>query len=181
MNKICVLVLMAVVVAANVTAGERILEAEINVAASVSEVWTAWTTEAGVKSFFAPASNVDLRPDGVYDILFFPDNPAGSRGAEGMRILVVEPEHRFAFTWNASPVWPEVRKQRTVVNIRLTPAEGNRTRVLLSHSGWGEGEDWDAAYDYFVGGWETILNRLLYRFTVRPIDWNNVPEGLWYD
>lgn len=43
MNKICVLVLMAVVVAANVTAGERVLEAEINVAASVSEVWTAWT------------------------------------------------------------------------------------------------------------------------------------------
>ena len=55
--------------------------------ASIDEVWDSWTTASGIRSFFARDGMVDLNVDGEYSVLFFPEIPAGQRGAEGMRIL----------------------------------------------------------------------------------------------
>jgi uncharacterized protein YndB with AHSA1/START domain len=48
-----------------VEAGDRILRAEMDIPAPVEQVWRAWTTEEGIRSFFAPAARVDLRVDGL--------------------------------------------------------------------------------------------------------------------
>lgn len=59
---------------------------EITVNGSIEEVWDAWTTKEGIKTFFAPDCNIDYRIDGVYEIFFSPEKEPGLRGAEGMRI-----------------------------------------------------------------------------------------------
>lgn len=151
---------------------ERVLRAEVVVNALPAEVWAAWTTEAGIATFFAPAGKVDLRVDGTYDIWFLPDNPPGQRGAEGMRILDVEPNERFAFTWDAPPSIPRIRNKRTMVIVELAPEGTASTRVRFTHLGWGSGPDWDKAYDYFAEAWGgTVLPRLIHRFANGPIDW----------
>jgi len=43
---------------------------EQNVNANIEDVWNAWTTEEGVKSFFAPACNIDLKVGRAYEMLF---------------------------------------------------------------------------------------------------------------
>jgi uncharacterized protein YndB with AHSA1/START domain len=103
---------------------ERAVRAQVVVEAPVDDVWDAWTTAAGIRSFFAPAATVELRVDGPYEILFNPDAPPGERGAEGMRILAFQPRKMLAFTWNAPPHLSEVRGQQTHVLIRLQPREG---------------------------------------------------------
>ena len=40
---------------------ERIIHAETIVDASLDRAWDAWTAEEGIKSFFAPACNIDAR------------------------------------------------------------------------------------------------------------------------
>jgi hypothetical protein len=53
----------------------------------------------------------------------------------------------------------------------------DRTRVLLRHDGWGEGGEWDGAFEYFNRAWKrTVLPRLKYRFESGPIDWNSPPD-----
>jgi uncharacterized protein YndB with AHSA1/START domain len=64
---------------------DRAIREEVIVEASVDAVWDAWTTEAGVRSFFAPACAVELRVNGPYEIVFNPEAKPGQRGAEGMR------------------------------------------------------------------------------------------------
>ena len=39
--------------------GERILKKDVVVDAPVAAVWAAWTTEEGVRGFFAPAAKVE--------------------------------------------------------------------------------------------------------------------------
>jgi len=154
---------------------EKSIVAEINVAADLKDVWDAWTTEKGVKSFFAPECKVDLRPDGMYEIYFNPDAPPGSRGGEGLRIMSIQPPQMLSFTWNAPPNLPNVREQRTHVVIRLFPEEGG-TKVTLYHDGWGTGREWDEACTYFQNAWgQIVLPRLKYRFIHGPIDWKNPP------
>lgn len=151
---------------------QRLIDAEVTVPAGIDEVWAAWTTEAGIRSFFAPACRIELRVDGPYEILFQPDAPEGSRGAEGTRILSFQSPRMLSFTWNAPPHLAEVRRQLTHVWIRLTPDGRNRTRCRLTHGGWGEGGQWDEALQYFTRAWTAIvLPNLAKRFAEGPRDW----------
>ena len=154
---------------------EKSISAEVLVSANPGEVWDAWTTEAGIKSFLAPACDIDIRPDGKYEIFFNPHAPYGERGGEGLRVMSVQPMKMLSFTWNAPPHLPDVRGQRTHVIIRLMP-EKKGTLVRLHHDGWGTGGEWDKAFQYFDRAWnDIVLPRLKYRFEHGPIDWNSPP------
>ena len=156
---------------------DRVIREEVIVEASVDAAWEAWTSEEGIKTFFAPACNVDLRIDGLYEILFTPDAEPGQRGAEGMRIMAFQPKKMLAFTWNAPHDLPNVRDQLTHIVIRLSELPEGRIRVTIAHDGWGEGEEWDRAFAYFVRAWkDVVLPRLKYRFSTGPVDWSNPPR-----
>ena len=151
---------------------ERIIQKEAAIAASLREVWQAWTTEKGVCTFFAPAANVDLEIGGLYEMLFNPDAPAGSKGSEGCKVLSYLPDQMLSFDWSAPPQYPDIRTERTWVVVELTAGPLNTTRVELSHLGWGEGDEWDQVFQYFKRAWDIVLGRLAYRFSHGPIDWN---------
>jgi uncharacterized protein YndB with AHSA1/START domain len=158
-------------------AGTRVLTAEIVVNAPVEKAWNAWTTPDGVKTFFAPACTIEPWVDGAYNILFHPNEKPGERGAEGMRILSFEPMKRFAYTWNAPPSLPDIRRQRTMLILNFESAGTGRTRVRFTQIGWGEGPDWDKAYEYFDHAWNAlVLPRFRYAMEVGPIDWNKIPD-----
>ena len=98
---------------------ERVIRAETIVHASQDEVWDAWTTEKGIKSFLAPECNIELRVSGPYEIFFDPEAEFGRRGGEGVRILALEPKKMLSITWNAPPHLSEVREQWTHVTVRF--------------------------------------------------------------
>lgn len=157
----------------------RAIELEIVVNASVEKVWKSWTTREGIRSFFAPGCDIDLRVLGKYDILFAPTAAAGSRGAEGNLILAIQERKMFSFTWDAPPSIPDIRKQRTSVVIRFESLDSDTTRLSLTQSGWGEGAEWDKAYNYFIRAWgDAVLPFLKYSLEVGPIDWKNPPREL---
>lgn len=157
----------------------RALHAELVVNAPVQAVWDAWTSVAGIKTFFAPDGQIDPRVDGTYAIFFDPNAAPGARGADDMRILVFEPPRRLVFTWNAPVDQSYVRAQRTVVTIELEAAPPGTTRLRFSHTGWGTGDEWDRAYAYFDAAWNRlVLPRLVWRFAHGPIDWSAPPRDL---
>jgi uncharacterized protein YndB with AHSA1/START domain len=138
----------------------------VEVAAPVDSVWAAWTTEAGVKSFFTPNCKVESRVDGAYEMYFAPDAPEGLRGGEGNKILAMQPGKLFSFTWNSPPTLPEARKQRTHVDIRFQSLGEKKTQITLIHGGWGDGGEWDKAFEYFSKAWgQMVLPSLQKRFT----------------
>jgi uncharacterized protein YndB with AHSA1/START domain len=144
---------------------EPFVHAEVIVDASAEQVWNAWTTTEGVKSWFAPGANIEPKVGGAYEIFFAPDEPAGQRGADGMRILLFQPQSALAFTWNAPAKFGERRNQLTHVIVRLYPISEKQTRVTLTHSGFGLGAEWDAVRAYFDGAWsQVVLPRLQARF-----------------
>jgi uncharacterized protein YndB with AHSA1/START domain len=152
-------------------AQDRAITKDVVVRAQPAAVWEAWTTAAGIESFFAPEAIVDARADGAFRLHFNPYAPPGAKGADDMRFLALQKERMLSFTWNAPPHLPEARLQRTVVIVRLEPSADRGTRVRLSHVGWGDGGEWDKAYEYFDRSWGNVLANLQKRFTDGPIDW----------
>lgn len=155
----------------------KAITADIIIKAPVNEVFNAWTTLEGIKSFFAPDANIRLEVMGPYEIIFIPDNQEGSRGGEGNVILSFQKNKMLSFTWNAPPELNEVRNERTHVILNFIPVNGNETRLLFHQDGWGESDVWDKSFDYFNHAWKNVvLKRLQYRFEVGPVDWKNPPQ-----
>jgi uncharacterized protein YndB with AHSA1/START domain len=157
-----------------VTQGERdrVVAGEVIVNVGVPRAWDAWTTEDGVRSFFAPACNIEPRVGGPYEILFDPDAEPGSRGAEGMTVMAVQPMKMLAFSWNAPPHLSEVRDQLTHVVVRFEEVDEERTRVTLRHDGWGDGGQWDDAFAYFERAWfDAVLPRFARAMDGHPHVW----------
>jgi uncharacterized protein YndB with AHSA1/START domain len=153
----------------------RALRYRVDIPAPIEAVWSAWTEAARVKEWFARGSNIDLRPLGSYEILFDPDAAPGKRGAENNLVLAVQPPEMLAFTWDAPMQFPEARKQRTSVVVRLEQLGPDRTRVWFEQTGWGRGGEWDESYRYFTSAWKFVLTMLHYRYTVGPVDWSRFP------
>ena len=158
-------------------AAERAIDKEVLVDATVDQVWEAWTTKAGITSFFAPDADIDARVGGAFHLFINPYAAPGMKGADTMRYLALQPKTMLSFDWNAPPSLPNVRGQHTVVILRFSP-EGAKTRLMLHQVGWGSpdganGKEWDAAYKYFDGAWSNVLANLQKRFAAggQPVDW----------
>ena len=164
----------AIALAATAAIGaERAIDKEVVVAAPIESVWQAWTTRAGIRTFFAPDAEIDARVGGAFHIHINPFAEPGMKGADDMRYMALQRPTMLSFDWNAPPSLPEVRAQRTFVVVRLAPVDAQSTRVTLHHTGWGSGGQWDDTYAYFDRAWGNVLGNLKKSFESGPIDWTD--------
>ena len=152
-------------------AAERSLDKQIEIAATLDQAWDAWTTREGIVSFFAPDAKIEARVGGAFQIYIDPLGEPGSKGADDMRFMALQPKKMLSFDWNAPPNLPLARAQRTFVVLRFEPLGDKTTRITLHHTGWGEGGEWDKAHAYFDRAWTGVLGNLKKRFDVGPQDW----------
>jgi uncharacterized protein YndB with AHSA1/START domain len=164
--------------AAVAVAAERAIDKSVDVAATLDQAWEAWTTRDGIVSFFAPDARIEPRVGGAFHIHIDPGAPPGSKGADDMRFMAVQPKKMISFDWNAPPSLPEARAQRTFVVVRFEPIDDKTTRVRLHHTGWGDGGEWDKAHAYFDRAWGGVLGSLKKRFEQGPTDWKPWLEQL---
>jgi uncharacterized protein YndB with AHSA1/START domain len=150
----------------------RPIDLELRVPGKLADVWRAWTTTEGAQKWFAPKTNIELRPGGPFEILFMPDNPSGQRGAEDLKVITYVPQEMLTFEWNAPPQFPKARAQRTWVAVRFADAGDGTVRVRLTHLGFAERvaehPDMKAEYeqvrDYFSKAWPRVLDHLREQF-----------------
>jgi uncharacterized protein YndB with AHSA1/START domain len=143
------------------------------VSAGIDAVWAAWTTDGGVRGFFAPESHVDAVEGGAYELYFALDLPAGERGSEGCTLVALDRPRRLEFTWNFPPSLPTLRDLHTNVVVELREDDGE-TAVTLRQTGFLDGEDWSEGRAYFERAWGLVLRRLRQRFEQGPIDWEHL-------
>ncbi len=125
------------------------IEKELFLKAAPERVFQALTEKAELERWFVKQIEIDLRPGGAVS---FDWDRAGGVFEVG-KILVLEAPHRFSYTWEALSPAP------TPVIFELT-AENDGTRLHLTHTGIGEGEDWENYYAALNNGWNVHLSHL---------------------
>ena len=123
-----------------------------------ASAWRDWASaDALTKWWNVPATNIDLRVGGPFELLFDTNADEGLQGSEGCRYLAYVPGEMISFTWNAPPHLP-LRASNTWVVITFTPTETDSTTVRLAHTGFLDGSDWDDYMAYFDAAWEQVLD-----------------------
>lgn len=152
--------------------GERILRHEVVVDATLQEVWAAWTTSEGLRSFAAPIAVIDFRMGGLWEASYRLDAKMGDTTIVN-EIIGYVPIEMLAIRIRRTPPGfphPEVAKQLWTV-MQFQELEPKRVRVVISMCGWKEGPEWDAVYQLFEKGNAKVSAWLYKRFEAGPIDW----------
>jgi uncharacterized protein YndB with AHSA1/START domain len=147
------------------SAAPRALQFDVDVPASVKDVWAALSTSEGMRTWIAPEATVDLRPGGEWLARF----PGAAPG--GGKIDSLSPEATIVIHAMAPEKFPEVRAIGTTAAFTLTPCGDRCTHVRLTQTGWREGKEWDDAFDYLATGNAQLLELLHRRFVSGPIQW----------
>jgi uncharacterized protein YndB with AHSA1/START domain len=136
------------------------------------DVYRAYATADGWKSFLGIEARVQAVPGGSFEILFRPDAPPGERGSEGCTVLALVPGEMFSHTWNAPPRLPYAREHPTWVVVTFDAVAAKITRVRLRHLGFAEraagapdhAAEFQEARAHFQGAWPRVLTALCERF-----------------
>lgn len=130
----------------------------VEIESGVRTVFEAWSTADGWTSVYdAPGmgAEIDLAIGGPYEWYFY-----DKTGSNGCQVLSYIPDRMISFTWNAPPDQPVTRGRRTWVVVELEPLGAARTRVTLTHLGFGTGPEWDETYAYFDKAWPSVLGAM---------------------
>jgi len=170
MRSALVLPFLAFATLASAAPQDRAIRKEVVVPAPVADVWKAWTTNEGMRSWLVPDSKIDLRPSGPYEVYFVAGGRIGERGSEGCQVLSYLPERMLSFSWNAPPPMVEARKRRTFVVLEFIP-QGKETKLVLTNGGYGTDKVADESFAYFDRAWDMVLQGCRKRFVDGPAQW----------
>jgi uncharacterized protein YndB with AHSA1/START domain len=146
------------------------LDFEVEVPASIDDVWKAFTTADGMATWVSPEAEVELREGGNW-LAKFPGAASG-----GGTIVKFTPLKDLAISAMAPEAFPTVRRERTLAVFNFTVVDQGHTRVHLRQTGWKEGEEWTKAFAYLAEGNAILLNMLHDRFVNGPINWKKMME-----
>ena len=145
---------------------DKALRFEVTVPARLDDVWSAFTTQAGLQTWLWKDVRVDLRAGGDWLVEYTPTATGGGT------IVSFVPREEIVMRALAPEQFPAVRAARTTAAFRFTAAGPAATRVTLLQTGWQTGAEWDAAYDYLAKGNAQLLTQLRQRFVSGPVDWS---------
>jgi uncharacterized protein YndB with AHSA1/START domain len=129
----------------------RTIVRELVLRASPERVFAAWTEPAELARWFGTRAEVDLRVGGRWRFVWATGEGTEAHGTGVYR--VIDPPRRLVYTWEDNGAGP------TVVTVELTP-EDDGTRLRVTESGFGEGDDWDRHYQDNSDGWTAELEEL---------------------
>jgi uncharacterized protein YndB with AHSA1/START domain len=152
--------------------GDRAIQLSIEVPAPPNDVFEAYATTDGFKSWAVPIASIDLRVGGAIESNYNPDAKLGERDNIRNEIVAYVPDRILVLRNVQAPrtfVDPELF-QRTVTVVEFA-ASGAGTRVTITNAGYGAGEQFDRLYRQFEWGDAYTLAELRARFVRGPVDW----------
>jgi uncharacterized protein YndB with AHSA1/START domain len=154
----------------------RVLQHRITVEAPAADVWDAWTTTEGIRSWAVPVGRIDFRLGGIWESSYNLDARIGDPGNIQNRILAYLPDRMLTIQAVAAPPGFPHRELLSEIFtvIELEALDAARTRVTVSMVGYASGEGFDVLYGHFEKGNAWTLEKLRQRFVEGPVDWASV-------
>jgi len=135
--------------------GEKVLRLEIVLPVDINEAWHLFTTDGQLTKWIAPVAHIELKTGGY--ILTNYDKTKPLTDSSSIRLDIISYlEHELLIlkvNLNSSfskKVQDEDGNLQEIIQFKYVgPKE---TKVISSMVGWGQGEEWDKTYGFFVRG-----------------------------
>jgi uncharacterized protein YndB with AHSA1/START domain len=154
--------------------GDRALQLSIDVPASARDVFDAFATSDGFRSWAVPVARVDLKIGGFIEASYDASATLGAPGNIKNQIVAYVPG-RLLVIRNVQAPAGFVNQElfgRTVTIIEFVALNPKHTRVTLTNAGYGPGAGFADVYRHFEWADAYTLEELRKRFAEGPTDWS---------
>jgi hypothetical protein len=151
----------------NAPDGERFLRFEIVVNTAIAETWKIIATEEGIKKWMAPVVFLDLRVGGMLKTNYTETAKIDDKGTITLGIINYIPSEIITYKITLNELFAEkCRKEDKNLQhiIQLKSLGQNKTKIISTMAGWGQGKEWDEAYTFFEKGNAWTFQKLLKAF-----------------
>jgi uncharacterized protein YndB with AHSA1/START domain len=158
--------------------GDRAIQLSAVIPAPPAEVYKAFTTTEGFKSWAVPVTKVDLRIGGMMESSYDAKARLGDPSNIKNEIVAYVPDRLLVIRNHQAPPGfadPELFG-KTVTVMEFQPVGPKATKVVITNAGYGQGERWSTLYGHFEWGDAYMLAQLRKRFETGPTDWAKEAE-----
>jgi uncharacterized protein YndB with AHSA1/START domain len=152
----------------------RVIRFETTVNAEFSQVWRAFSTAEGLKTFAAPVIEFELRSGGKAHSNMDPKARLTDDSTIRNEVLSFIPLRMLAIRLKFPASMPQGVREATDVFVvyEIEPVSARRSRVTMSTIGVKTGADWDTFASFWRECSAQTLEALRVRFASGPLDWS---------
>src|SRR6185312_2250804 len=147
--------------------GEKVLQYSIVVPADIPETWKLFTTDKGLKRWIAPVAKIDMRIGGSIRTNYDESKTIDDTTSIKLDIINYIEYEMLTLKVNLNNSFPQQAKnedKNLQEIIRFVKAGDNRTKIISTMVGWGQGTHWDKAYSFFEKGNKWTFTEMLKLF-----------------
>ena len=150
--------------------GDQVIRLSVDVAASQDEIWSAFTTVAGWKSFAVGFAEMEMKVGGIIETSYNPKAQAGDPDNIKNEIVAYIPGRMMAIRCVQAPRDFKHKQEffSTSTVFEIIPTGKQMTKVLLTAVGYRRSEAFDDLFKKFRWGDAYTLEKLRARFEKPP-------------
>jgi hypothetical protein len=144
--------------------GEKVLRIEMTIPLSLTDSWKLFTNDEKLKKWIAPLVHIDLKSGGYIVTNYDSTKSLSDSSSIRLPIITFIDRELLIFKVNLNNNFVEKLRDEDgdlLEIIQFKKIDNNNTKVISSMQGWGTGNDWDKAYDFFIRGNEWTYKELL--------------------
>jgi len=146
---------------------EKVLQLSLTIPMDIKDAWKLCTTNEGLKRWIAPVVAIDMKVGGSLKTNYDENKSIGDSTSIRLGIINYLENEMLTLKVNLNNTFPpEVRSgdENLQEIIQFVDAGKGKTKIISSMIGWGQGDKWDQAYDFFVKGNEWTFSEILKLF-----------------
>jgi uncharacterized protein YndB with AHSA1/START domain len=147
--------------------GEKVLQLSIVVPTNVDEVWKLFTTDEGLKKWIAPVAKIDMKTGGSIRTNYDPSKTVDDTTSIKLDIINYIEDEMLTLKVNLNNSFPaEAKKEDKNLQeiLQFVKLDKNKTKIVSTMVGWGQGSHWDKAYNFFEKGNDWTFKEILKLF-----------------
>jgi len=144
--------------------GEKVLRLEVIVPVGKEEAWQLFTKDEQLMRWMAPQAHIELKPEGYILTNYDKTKPLTDSSSIKLNILNYVQGELMTLKVNLNDNFSKsVQKEdeNLLEVIQFESIGPKETMIISSMIGWGEGEDWNKTYDFFVKGNQWTYEQLI--------------------
>ena len=159
--------------------GERIQRMETVLKCSLDKAWELFATSKGLESWLAPVVEIDFSNGGRWEASYDKSKKIGDPGNIVNEIICIVPKEMYVLRVRSVPDnFPfdaeKAYQARSVVQFEKVGKD--RTKLILTGAGYGEGPEWDRLYSFGVRGNSYTFRELHKRIENGPVNWDEAED-----
>lgn len=147
--------------------GEKVLQLSIVVPANMKEAWKLFTTDEGLIKWIAPVAKIDMKTGGAIKTNYDRNKTVDDTTSIKLDIINYLEYEMLTLKVNLNNNFPaEAKKQDKNLQeiLQFVKLDDNKTKIISTMVGWGQGSHWDKTYNFFEKGNEWTFKEVLKLF-----------------